>query len=64
MEIGQNRSKSAQIRARMSYFLQTAMNDNINMSIEKIDEWIEGVSQCKLLSEADVKVICDKVEIE
>ena len=33
------------------------------MSIEKIDEWIEGVSQCKLLSEADVKVICDKVEI-
>lgn len=48
----------------MSYFLQTAMNDNINMSIEKIDEWIEGVSQCKLLSEADVKVICDKVEIE
>ena len=39
------------------------MNDNINMSIEKIDEWIEGVSQCKLLSEADVKAICDKVEI-
>ena len=40
------------------------MNDNINMSIEKIDEWIEGVSQCKLLSEVDVKAICDKVEIK
>ena len=37
------------------------MNDNINVSIQQIDEWISGASQCKLLPEADVKAICDMV---
>lgn len=37
------------------------MNDNINASIQQIDEWILGASQCKLLPEADVKAICDMV---
>lgn len=39
----------------------TIMNDNINVSIQQIDEWISGASQCKLLPEADVKAICDLV---
>lgn len=37
------------------------MNDRVSVSIEKVDEWIDCVSECKLLPESDVKTICEKV---
>lgn len=30
---------------------------------QEIDAWIEQLSQCKQLSEADVKRLCDKVSL-
>lgn len=40
---------------------EARMNDHINVSIEEVDEWIDRVSECKLLSESEVMTICDKV---
>ena len=37
------------------------MNDPMNISIEKVDEWIVNVSKCKLLSEITIKALCEKV---
>lgn len=31
------------------------------MSEHEVDAWIEQLSQCKQLTEADVKKLCDKV---
>lgn len=39
------------------------MNDSVAISLDQLDEWIENVSQCKTLSEQDVKMMCERVRI-
>ncbi len=34
---------------------------NMELSLQKLDEWIHGVSECKLLSQHDVEILCTKV---
>lgn len=38
-----------------------AMGKELEISIQKVDEWIADVSDCKLLSKPEVEALCEKV---
>ena len=43
-----------------SYF---AMSQTLEMSLQMLDEWIQGVSECQLLSKPEVEKLCEKVGV-
>ena len=51
------------ISSTLSIFLSydTSTRDYHTQMEHEIDGWIEQLSQCKQLSEVDVKKLCDKV---
>lgn len=37
------------------------MGKELEVSIQKVEEWIADVSECKLLSKPEVEALCEKV---
>lgn len=40
-----------------------AMSQTLEISLQMLDEWIQGVSECQLLSKPEVEKLCEKVGI-
>ena len=40
-----------------------AMSQTLEISLQMLDEWIQGVSECQLLSKPEVEKLCEKVRI-
>lgn len=39
------------------------MTETLEISIQKLDEWISGAKECKLLSKPEVFALCNKVGV-
>lgn len=39
------------------------MSQTLEISLQMLDEWIRGVSECQLLSKPEVEKLCEKVGI-
>ena len=37
------------------------MSHILEISLQKLDEWINGVSDCQLLSKPEIEALCEKV---
>lgn len=45
-------------------YIFVGMDDSLEISLQKLDEWIAGVKDCQLLSKPELFALCDKVEIQ